>query len=133
MSQYANVAQFFVYGLPPTARGGLTDDQINAALVSASATMDSKFRGRYAMPLTAWGAEVSKYCCWLAAFELLSGVRGYNPAAGADVNIVDRYNQALIWLNDVQRQAAHPDVSPSVDQTPEYFQPTVTTSPQRGW
>ncbi len=133
MSQYANVSQFFVHGLPPTARGALTDDQINAGLVAASATMDSKFRGRYSLPFTAWGEEVTMHCCWIAAYQMLSGVRGYNPAAGADVNLVGRYEKAMLWLHDVQRQAAHPDVTPTQEETPDYYQPTVITSPQRGW
>lgn len=128
VAQYAQIADFFRFGVPSTARGALTDDQINAALQSASSTMDAHFRGRYALPLIAWGIEVTKYCCWLSAFELLSGTRGYNPASGADVNIVDRYREAMAWLNGVQRQAIHPDVTPQTTQTPTYNQPTIITS-----
>lgn len=128
MSQYAQIADFFRYGIRPEARGTLTDDDINGNLVKASAMMDSKFRGRYALPFIAWGAEVTMYCCWIAAYLLLSGPRGYNPQAGADINIEGRFEKASLWLHDVQRQAAHPDVTPQQSQSPGYDQPFVITS-----
>ena len=105
--------------------------------------MDSYFRGRYSLPFIAWGQEVTECCAKLTAYHLLS-VRGYNPAAAADVNIRDRYTDAIDWLNKVQRQAVHPNVTPQPSQTPQYNQPFVTSfsvistatgqkAPQRGW
>lgn len=144
MSQYAEIADLFVHGMPATARGRLSDDELNGAIISASGTADSKIRGRYPLPLIAWGVELTKYVCWIAAYELLSGPRGYNPAAGADINLVDRYSRAIEWLDQVQRQAAHPDITPSAPQVPQYNQPFVisssvvglgtgATAARRGW
>jgi phage gp36-like protein len=128
MSQYATIAQFFTYGLPATARGNLTDDQINGALTSASGTADSKLRGVYSLPLLAWGSELTKYTCWIAAYELMTGVRGYNPAAGADPGIENRYVYAMTELDKVQRKATFLDVTPSPGQSPTYDQPLVISS-----
>jgi len=133
--QFAQVDDFFRYGLPSTARGALTDDQIDAALVSFTQTMNACFRGRYGPNdgsggdvLSRWGEEVVKYCCWGAAYELLSGTRGYNPAAGADPNILLRYQMTIDWLDKVQRRAVHPDVTAAVPQAGTYDQPIVISS-----
>ena len=128
MSQFAQIADLFRYGMAPTARGVLTDDQLNGALVSATGTMVGFFAGRYNMPLLAWGEEVIKYCCWIAAFEVLSGGRGYNPAAGADPLLLQRYNLAIQWCRGVQSKAIHPIVTPSAAQSPTYDQPLVISS-----
>lgn len=128
MSQYATVADLFRHGMPPTARGNMTDAQLNAALVSASTTADSYLRGRYAYPLVAWGDDLRKYVCWVASYELLTGPRGMAPGAGADSNIGERNNLAIEWFQGVQRKAIHPDITPSDNQSPTYDQPFVVSS-----
>lgn len=145
MSQYAQISDLTTYGLPATAlqSPNLPVQVVNNVLASVSNQMDSYFRGRYSLPLIEWGVEVTDCCCKIAAYELLS-VRGYNPAAAADVNIRDRYTDALDWLNKVQRQAVHPNVTPQPNQTPQFNQPFVTSfsvvstatgqkARQRGW
>ena len=127
MTVYASRADFFLRGIPSTARGRLSDDQIDGALADASAFMDSKFRGRYALPLVAWGPEITQKCCEVAAYYAMQ-IRGYNPASGADVNILQRYQLADEWLDKVQRQAAHPDVTPQATQSPTFNRPTVISS-----
>ena len=124
---YASPADLVVHGLPATALGALTVAQQNAALDAASKIVDSKLRGRYALPLVAWGTEITQATCKIAAYELLN-IRGYNPASGADVNVSDRYLAAMHWLDQVQRQAAHPDVTPQPSQTPNFNSPTVISS-----
>jgi phage gp36-like protein len=123
-SQYAALGDLTVYGMPATALGNLTTTQQTDALIAASSEMDSYFRGRYSLPFTAWGVEVTECCCKIAAYHLLN-IRGYNPASGADVNILNRYTAALMWLREVQRQAAHPDVTPGSGAVPSYNQPLV--------
>lgn len=144
-SQYAQLSDLTIYGAPATALNTpqLTPAiQLNA-LVSASAVMDSYFAGRYQLPLAQWGVEVVDACCRIATYQLIS-VRGYNPASAADVNIRERYLDAIDWLNKVQRQAAHPNVTPTQSQSPGYAQPFVqsssvvnvatgATSTNRGW
>ena len=142
-TQYASIADIFIHGLPTTARGALSDDQLDGALQAASELMDSTFRGRYNLPLLNWGVEVRMVCCWIAAYLVLSGARGFNPAAGADVNIANRYQAAMVWCDQVQRRAKHPDVVESPGKEATYAQPVVIsssvidqrgrTSGNRGW
>ena len=131
MSQYATIEQFFGLGLPETARGQLLDADITAALVAASSTCDGYFRGRYGQdstPLISWGEEVSKWVCWIAAYELLSGPRGFNAAAGADVNLRDRYDLAIGYLAQTQRQAYHPTLEPRPVVNTTGTQPLILSS-----
>ena len=140
---YASLSDLVNYGITTNALGNLSTLQQTDALTSASAVMDSYFRGRYSLPFTAWGIEVTECCCKIAAYQLMN-VRGYSPASGADINIVNRFNDAIAWLNKVQRQAVHPDVTPQQNQTPAYNQPLVFSysvvdvnsgarAPSRGW
>jgi phage gp36-like protein len=144
-NQYAQISDLPLYGLPATAlkSPALTPDVLNAALQAASAEMDSYFAGRYQLPFLTWDSSVTEVCCKLTAYHLLS-VRGYNPASAADVNIRDRYMDGIAWLNKVQRQAAHPNVTPMDQSVATTQQPGVSSSsvvfvttgqrlPQRGW
>lgn len=124
---YASSTDLTTYGLPATALGTLSVATIGAALDAASKTVDSYLRGRYALPLVAWGTEITEATAIIAAYSLMN-VRGYNPASAADANLFDRYNSKILWLRDVQRQAAHPDVTPAASQSPSHDQPYVISS-----
>jgi phage gp36-like protein len=140
---YATIAEFFVYGLPVTARGQMTDAQIQGALDSASSEMDGHFRGRpYALPLLSWGVEIKRINAVMAAWELM-GVRGFNPAGGADPVLAKRFDDAMSLLKSIQRKAYHPEVveSPNVPagkRQPRMVSSSVVTAtgrvaPNRGW
>lgn len=124
---YATVSDLTKYGMPATAFGQLTNGQMQAAIDVASGIVDSHLRARYSLPLIAWGDEIIRVCAIIATYDLLS-VRGYNPAAGADPNFRTRYEDSIKWLVLVQKQLAHPDVTPQVDQTPEWSQPEMISS-----
>jgi phage gp36-like protein len=126
-TSYATLADLTVYGLPATTLGQTTAAQQQAAIDAASATVDNFFNGRYALPLLSWDLETRARTCHIAAWNLLS-VRGFNSAAGADDNIRTRYEDAMLWLDKVQRKAAHPLVTPSASQSPTYDMPIVLTS-----
>lgn len=123
---YASRTDLTAYGIPANALGGLTTAQQDAALDAASKRVDSYLRGRYGLPLIAWGVEITQATCVIAAYQLMH-TRGYNPASGADVNIENRYHETIAWLEQVQRQAAHPDVTPQ-PAAPTYNRPTVISS-----
>lgn len=140
---YATINDLLLYGLPQTALGQLTNAQQLAALDNASAVVDSYLRGRYVLPITNWGIEIIEATVKIAAYNLLQ-VRGYNPASGADINIRNRYDDAIMFLNKVQRQAAHPNITDSSVGNGQYSAPIVnsvstissnssTTSKNRGW
>lgn len=127
VSSYATVAQLYIYGAPEKSFGQLSTEQKEGAITAASDVVDTYFRGRYQLPLVTWDISVTENTCRIAAYNLLS-IRGYNPASGADVNILSRYEQAIEWLNKVQRQQAHPNVTPSFADSPTYHQPMVISS-----
>jgi len=123
---YADLTDLDLSGIPPTAFGQATDADKQRALDDASGEMDSRFNGRYALPLRAWDASVRKNCVKIAVWNLLKR-RGYNPASGADTVIRMDYDDAMAWLGRVQRQAEHPVVVESVNDA-IHLQPTVLSS-----
>lgn len=139
---YATPSDLITVGLPATALGTLSPAQQQAALNTASDEVDSYLRGRYALPLQGWGNEIREATAAIATYKLML-VRGYNPESGADQNFAERYAMTISWLRDVQRRAAHPNVTPAVDPAPDYAQPVVISSsvvtaaggvgPSRGW
>lgn len=144
VSNYATIAELYALGsAPEIAYGDLDDPTKLAALQAASEIVDDHIRARYSLPLIAWGFSITEATCKIAAYNLLSD-RGYNPGAGADVNIRDRYVDAMAFLERVQKQQAHPNVTPQPNDTPDYQQPFVSsfsvidtatgrTAPNRGW
>ena len=126
-TSYATLADLSVYGLPATSLGQTTAAQQQGAIDAASATVDNFFNGRYALPLLAWDLETRARTCQIAAWNILS-IRGFNSGAGADDNIRTRYEDAMTWLDKVQRKAAHPLVTPSPSQSPTYDMPVTITS-----
>jgi phage gp36-like protein len=132
MASYASVADLTLYAVPSSALAGIPVASQQAALDAQSVFADSKLRARYSLPLQSWDVDLRRCVAILAAYDLLV-VRGFNPDAAGDSNLRMRYEDALKWLDDVERQAAHPNVVPSADQSPKYDAPKVTTSPLRGW
>ncbi len=134
----ANLAQY----LPVAVLNLATQAQQLQACEDASQEADSYMRGRYSLPLLAWGNDVTRYTSWIACY-LLASMIGFAPQAGADKLIVERYYQAVGWPDragtgwfpGIQRQAIHPDVTPSVASAGDatYGLPQVRTSLPRGW
>jgi len=124
---YATEADLYTYGAPQQAFGQLLLATKLAALQSASEIVDTYLRGRYSLPLLAWDISVTEATSRIAAYNLLN-IRGYNPASGSDVNLETRYNQAIDWLKLVQKQQAHPNVTPQPNNVPDWNQPVVLSS-----
>ena len=103
-----------------------------AALDSASVYALGNIGNRYKRPLLAWEDDLKQAVCKIAAYELLC-IRGFNPAAGADVNILQRRNQADDWLRSVARQEISPNITGAANQSPAFDDPRIVTSPLQGW
>ncbi len=116
--------------------------QQQQACLDATEEMDSYFRGRYTLPLLEWGNDVTKFTAYVAINNLAELI-GYAPQAGSDNIIKTNYYRAVGWPDrpgsgwgpGVQRQAIHPDVTPSiaVGQDPTCNLPQVESLPRRGW
>ena len=134
----ANLAQY----LPASVLSRSTNAQQLQACADASEEADSYLRGRYALPLDAWGNDVTRYTSWIACYLLMTLI-GFTPQAGSDKFIVERYYQAVGWPDrpgtgwfpGIQRQAIHPDVTPAQPQPGDAVHdvPQVLTTQQRGW
>jgi hypothetical protein len=53
-------------------------------------------------------------------------IRGLNPASTADQRFKTDYDDAVAWLDKVQRQQAHPLVTLALNASPQ-IQPSLTT------
>lgn len=100
MSSYAAPADLKALSLPASALTGITDPEIQKALDTASSLADGYLGSRYALPITAHGEDLTRAVCNIAAYDLMTR-RGYNPDAGGNDSIRDRYTDALRWLERI--------------------------------
>jgi phage gp36-like protein len=111
---YSTEADFNALGLPALALDGVTDT--SQWRDAAQGQINSYLRGRYRLPLVApYPAEVIDVECKLAAYSFIS-IRGFDPEAGANQNVVLRYKDARDWLKALSEGKVSLDVD--ADQTP---------------
>ena len=80
-------------------------------LVAASAVADSYLASRgYALPLSAWGSDLTAAVCRIAAWSILVNHRGVNPDDPAHAAVRLGQQDAMAWLRDVARGTANADV-----------------------
>lgn len=96
-TQYATQANLAQLGLISGVLASIPGTTQDAALLAASGIADSELQSRYILPLQQWGQDLVLAVCKIAAYDLLTS-KGFNPAAGADSNIRQRYLDALEWL-----------------------------------
>ena len=133
MPRYAEIDDLQRLALPSVALTGVSTSDINSALASASSQLDDVLRGAGELPLIAWGPSVRRHVAIIAAYDLMSA-RGYNPQAGADVNLRLRYQDTLAWMSGVARGDRLPEVTFSPSNSGDGDAPTATSSYRlRGW
>jgi phage gp36-like protein len=131
---YTDLPQY----LPSQVLNLATVVQQQQACTDATEEIDSYIRGRYEMPLLAWGTDLRRMAAYVAIYLLMSG-----PIGNPDANITTNYYRVVGWPDrpgsgwavGVQRQSIQPDVTPSipVGQDPGHDAPQVSSQPQRGW
>lgn len=128
---YASQADLTNVGFNQNVQGALTPTQIAQALQDASDLADAAFTARYgagSTPLLAWDTTITKAVAQIAAYYLLC-IRGYNPNSAADQNFRTNYEDAIAYLGKVQRQQAHPRVTPAGSSAnPGAIQPLLISS-----
>lgn len=142
---YATSTDLTNLGLPASALATLTPAQISATLQAASDFADTFFRARWganSVPLLAWDTSVTEAVARIATLRLLR-IRGYSPSSTADQRFQLGYDEAVDWLNKVQRQQAHPlvtlaqnavaPVSPQLISSSVVNLASGKTSGNRGW
>lgn len=119
MARYAAITDLFILGAPESAfrdasvpGWGFTDEQLEAGLVASCDFVDSYLRGRFTLPLAAFGLDLTRAACIISAYDLLTG-RGYNPAnQGDDSSQLDkRYESIVSWLKMIARGEVTPVVT----------------------
>jgi phage gp36-like protein len=133
-SLYCSVGDLTTIGINPVSLQDVSLQDQNNAIVAASAMIDDRIAGRYQLPLLAWPSSFTYHCAKIAVYICLSA-RGYSPDAGADPLWKQDYEKAIEWANGIQRQAIHPQVTPSSPSpgNATYDLPQVQTSVSRGW
>ena len=133
MSQYATTTDLARFGAPAAALSAFDSTAQTAALVAASAVADGFLARRFTLPLAAWGDDLRKHVCWIAAYDLVSG-RGFREdALGADT-LEGRYDKAIAWLRGIAAGSVEPqgvtDASPTTRETAGVV---VVSRTRRGW
>ena len=106
MSRYAIPTDLQSLSLTAAALTGISTDEQQAALDTASGVADGYLASRYALPITAYGQDLTRAVCNIAAYDLMS-VRGYSPD-GSNSTIRDRYDDAIRWLERVAAGTVSP-------------------------
>jgi phage gp36-like protein len=96
---YSTPEEFDQLGLPAVALDGVADT--SPWRDAAAGRINTYLRGRYSLPLVApYPPEIIEAECAIAAYLFLSR-RGFDPEAGANQNVVTRYEDAMRWLRDL--------------------------------
>jgi len=130
MARYATTTDLTRLGLPAVALEGISSDDQQAALDAASSTADGYLASRFRLPLTAWGEDLTRAVCQIAAYDLMV-TRGMAPGSGEAELLGDRSRGALAWLRDV----ADGRVTPVVTETSPAVLggARVESNTPRGW
>lgn len=128
----AERADLYRFGIPSAAIAAISTADQDSQLDSASELALGMIYGRYKGPLVSWADDLRMQVCRIAAYNLLN-IRGYNPAAGADVNIKMRNDEAITWLTSVARQEISPNIVGAPSASPAYDSPDVISAPLQGW
>lgn len=131
MAQYATTAQLAQHAMGSVALQGVSEADQNAALEAASRIADGELsrEGRYVVPLTVYGSDLSIAVCDIAAYRLLSK-KPFAPD-GADTVPRKLYNDALARL--ARWGKGDGNVTGGVTTAAPTVQPIVYTTARRGW
>lgn len=132
MTRYAERSDLPRFGLPAAALTGVSTATQDAALDAASVLADGYLRGRFELPLTAWGDDLRRAVCAVAAWDLMV-TRGFDPNAGTDEALRLRYEDAIAWLKSIALGQVIPvnitDATPDEDDGGTFS----VSNARRGW
>ena len=134
LTQYATAAEFDSQAMPSEAFANVDTPTKDRSLQWASRFAAGYVAKRKVLPLLAWGEDLRRCVCELAAYDL-SSKRGFAPGSGSNQNIRDRYDDALRWLSDVSRGTAELTdcVDSSIDSTIDQAGPLMSSDPIVNW
>lgn len=127
---YATRIDLVTVGMNAQALGALPQATVDANLQEVGDFSDSFFRARWgtaAVPLVAWDSTVTRVNARICAFHLMT-IRGLKPGGGDWDLFRSGYDDAVAWLEKVQRQQAHPKVTLAGVNLPGSVQPKLNSA-----
>ncbi len=128
----AERADLYRLGIPSVSIAAVSTADQDSQLDAASEWLLGMIGSRYKRPLVSWEDDVRAAVCKYAAYDILC-IRGYNPAAAADVNVRNRRDDAERWATAVARQEISPSITGQADQSPGYDAPRIVGRGSQGW
>lgn len=133
-TRYAERTDLVRFGLTAEALEDVPTATQDEALDAASAVLDGYVASRKKLPLSAWGDDLRRYACGIAAYDIMV-TRGYDPHAGNDENLRKRFDDALDW--GVRFSAGRVESPEMVDATPtdttDEHRSFLVTNTRRRW
>lgn len=108
MPGYAVTADIPTFGLASETLVNFAPEQQQAQLDAASDFADSFLAARFPVPLANPGLALKEAVVVIASWRLLT-VRGFDPEDKGDVELKQRYDEALAWLKGI----AESDITPA--------------------
>ena len=132
MTAYATTTDLARLGVSAGALANVSTLDQEAALLSASRKADGYFAARLQTPLQAWSEDVREVVAVVAAYALMS-VRGFNPTAGGNQTLRDRYLVAIRWLEQVAKGQITPTGTDAGGAPSTSAVVRVASATPRGW
>lgn len=104
---YATTPQLISLSLTPDLVANTTPEDMAVAIQAASDEADGYLNQRYTLPLTAFGLDLTRNVCHIAAWEL-AVTKNLAPEGGETSNLYLRCKNARAWL----RMVSKGDISP---------------------
>lgn len=104
---YATLQQLVDLGAKERQLSGITPEERQSALDSASSQIDSYLYKVYKLPLLKYDTALSRACAIMAAWDLLS-VRGFNPDTKQGELLERRYDGVIAWLDKISTGKVKP-------------------------
>ena len=134
MSSYGTPADLQRHAIPAASLASVSTLDQQAAIDAQSAIVDGYLSGRYVLPLTTWGLDLTFYVCQLAEFAICT-TRGIAAETESYEIIRDKRDTAIKWLEGVRDGNINPAgiVDSATPPTADDFGAGVATDAPRGW
>lgn len=128
-------ADLALLGISDEVTAAIDNSKLDAILAAATEEAGGILQssGRVKLPLSAWGADIKKAVCKLAAWDIMTTLIGHNPDDANNFVWKDRAKEGRDYLESVARGFIVPvgmvDATPTVTKTGT----AIYTEPRRGW
>lgn len=131
---YGTPADLQRHAIPASSLASVSSQEQQVALDAQSAIADGYLSGRYLLPLTAWGLDLTFYVCQLTEFAICT-TRGIAAETESYEILRDKRDAAVKWLEGVRDGNINPAgiVDSATPPTADDFGAGLYTETARGW